>query len=189
MQALVKTHRVAPLIPDDSTRLRIISYPDPILRRVCLEVGDFGEPLRRLAARMIELMHESKGVGLAAPQVGVPVRVFVCNPTGEPGDDTVFVNPKLENLSGAVEHEEGCLSIPEASVLMRRAKHTTITARNVEGEPFERSAEELLARIWQHENDHLNGRLIIDHMSDTDELANRRILKELRDKHRGARKR
>jgi peptide deformylase len=174
MQAHVKTHRVAPLIPDDSTRLRIISYPDPILRRVCLEVGDFGEPLRQLAARMIELMHESKGVGLAAPQVGVPVRVFVCNPTGEPGDDTVFVNPKLENLSGAVEHEEGCLSIP---------------ARNVEGEPFERSAEELLARIWQHENDHLNGRLIIDHMSDTDELANRRILKELRDKHRGARKR
>lgn len=159
--------------------LRLIYYPDPILKRVCQPVESFGPELQALAGGMLALMHASEGLGLAAPQVGLAIRLFVCNPTGEPEDDAVYVNPKLSDLQGAAEELEGCLSIPDVDVTMRRSTRARIEAVDTEGKPFRQDGENLTARMWQHEMDHLDGRLITDNMSSTDEIANRRALKHL----------
>ncbi len=163
----------------DLEKLRIVYYPDPILREVCRPVEQFDDTIRGLVKRMFELMRAQKGIGLAGPQVGVLLRLFVCNPTGEPGDDLVCINPELADLSGAEEREEGCLSLPEVNVPIRRATHARIRACDETGKRYERDGEDLLARIWQHENDHLDGRLIVDYMSEASQIANRRVLKQL----------
>ena len=167
----------------DPAKLNLLTYPQPILRKACGPVEDFDDELAQIAARMLAVMHQHNGVGLAGPQVGLRVRLFVCNPTGQPEDDRVYVNPELSDLDGIVESEEGCLSIPEVNVMMRRAKSVTIRARSVAGEPVRGHAEDLLARIWQHETDHLDGKLIIDHMSEADRLDNRRVLKQLEEQY------
>ena len=173
------------------SRLRIVLYPNPVLKKRAVDVGKFnaehtlnGEGIAALAERMLELMREAKGVGLAAPQVGVGLRLFVCNPTGEPGDDLICVNPRFIERSGGEEREEGCLSIPGVTVTMRRAMSVVMAAFDVDGKPFQATGTELRARIWQHEMDHLDGRLIIDNMSATDEIANRRAIKQLQDQYR-----
>src|SRR5688500_18874757 len=93
--------------------LKIIEWPDPRLKAVSKPVEAFDEKLRSLAGRMFELMRADKGVGLAAPQVGVNIRMFVMNPTGNPEDDRVYVNPELHEPAGEEEGEEGCLSLPD----------------------------------------------------------------------------
>jgi len=158
---------------------RILYYPDPKLRRKCAPIKSFDESLAALASRMLELMKTHRGVGLAGPQVGVSRRIFVCHPTGEPGDDRVFINPQLVDLTGSVEAEEGCLSIPEVRVVVRRARQCKLEAFDLTGQPIETAAEDLLARIWQHEIDHLDGRLIIDRMNATDKVANKKLLAQL----------
>jgi len=163
------------------SRLRIVLYPNPVLKKRAADVGKFNAEIAVLAKRMLVLMREAKGVGLAAPQVGVGLRVFVCNPTGEPGDDLICVNPRFTELSGGEEREEGCLSIPGVTVTMRRAMSVVMAAFDVDGKPFQTTGTELRARIWQHETDHLDGRLIIDNMSATDEIANRRAIKQLQE--------
>lgn len=172
----------------DLDRLRIVCYPDPVLRRHCETVSEFGPDLTALAARMLELMRAGNGIGLAAPQVGLPIRLFVCNPTGNPEDDRICVNPTLSELVGSVEADEGCLSLPEVSVPMRRAESAALTAHNTDGGVYTVSGEGLQARVWQHEHDHLEGRLIIDRMPTSAELANRRILKQLRDAYNARKK-
>jgi peptide deformylase len=175
-------------LPDPSS-LRIVMYPDPFLKKKASAVEEFGDGLAALAARMLELMREAKGVGLAAPQVGVGIRLFVCSETGEAKDDLICVNPRLVELNGADEKPEGCLSIPEVSVTMRRAIGAVIEAFDVRGKPFQIRGTDLCARIWQHEVDHLDGRLITDAMSETDEIANRKALKQLEEQYRRARRR
>src|SRR5262245_61907887 len=90
---------------------RLVVYPDPRLRQKCAPVRKFDERLAALADQMLNLMRASNGVGLAGPQVGVMERIFVCNPTGNPQDDRIYVNPELQDLCGSIEAEEGCLSI------------------------------------------------------------------------------
>ena len=167
------------MVPTQVAHLTIVRYPDPVLRTPCEPVSSFGPDLAALADRMIELMREVNGVGLAAPQLGVPIRMFVSNVTGEPGNDIVCVNPQFSELTGGVENEEGCLSLPGVTVTLRRATRAVICARTPTGESFQKTGEDLAARVWQHESDHLDGRLIIDNMSATDEIANRRALKQL----------
>ncbi len=157
----------------------LVKHPDPRLRKRCASVEKFDEGLATLATRMLEIMRAANGIGLAAPQVGVPVRLFVCNVTGEPGKDMVFVNPTLTDLEGRAEAEEGCLSIPDVTVNVQRAVSCRIRAKDLDGEAIEMAGQELLARCWQHECDHLDGRLIIDLMSEGDKLANRKHLKRL----------
>ncbi len=159
--------------------LRIIHYPDPRLKKRCREVEAFDRKLAGIAARMLELMREDRGVGLAAPQVGLNIRLFVCNVTGEPKDDCVFVNPRLTDLEGDEVGEEGCLSIPEVTVNKHRAKACRLTASDLKGRPIEAVGVDLAARCWQHECDHLDGRLIIDNMSEADKIANRKQLRKL----------
>lgn len=161
--------------------LRIICYPDPVLKKVADEVVEFDRNLKSLARKMLDLMHEAKGVGLAAPQVGISIRLFVCNPAGEEGNDRMIVNPKFQELTGASVLEEGCLSLPGVTVNMRRATTAIMEAFDVDGSRIKFTGEELAARVWQHEVDHLDGRLIIDRMSESDEITNRRVIKQLRD--------
>lgn len=159
--------------------LAIVLYPNPVLKRVAVAVEDVDADLTAFAKRMIVLMHRAEGVGLAAPQVGVSLRMFVCNPTGEEGDDRVCINPRIIETSGAEAAEEGCLSLPGVTVTMRRATHVVMQGIGLDGNSFELTGDELYARVWQHETDHLDGRLIIDSMSSTDEITNRRPIKQL----------
>ncbi len=165
---------------------RIVLYPDPRLRRTCSDVETFDERLAALAGRMLELMKANKGVGLAGPQVGCLRRIFVCNPTGEPQDDQVYINPRLVDLSGSVEAEEGCLSIPEVRVVVRRARRCRMEACDLEGRAVVVEGQDLAARIWQHEIDHLDGRLIIDRMNPADRIANKKQIAQLEADYRKA---
>ncbi len=164
----------------DPEKLQMVFYPDPLLKKVCAPVERFDESLQRFAAGMIDLMRREEGVGLAAPQVGVLIRLFVCRVPGQADDSRVYVNPSLAELTGAAEMEEGCLSIPSVNVTMRRATHAVIEAFGTDGRPIAETGTDLLARVWQHEADHLDGRLIVDNMSTSDEISNRRSLKQLR---------
>ncbi|MGB0768438.1 MAG: peptide deformylase [Phycisphaeraceae bacterium] len=164
----------------DPDQLAIVSYPDPVLRIRAEPIAVIDDEIRTIASRMLELMHAAPGVGLAAPQVGLPLRLFVANPTGEPEDDRVYINPELiDPQPGKAARDEGCLSLPNITVEVHRPEGITIRARNLDGDPFEETADGLLARIWQHEYDHLDGVLIIDKMSPMDRMANRKAIKEL----------
>jgi peptide deformylase len=164
--------------------LKIIVYPDPRLKKVGTDVAVFDEKLEALARRMFELMREAKGVGLAAPQVGESIRLFVMNATGKPEDDIVYVNPVLTEGEGEEEAEEGCLSLPGINVDVFRSKKMRIDARDLKGQKISQTATGYLARIWQHEFDHLNGVLLTDRMGPVAKLANRRKLKELEAKYK-----
>lgn len=159
--------------------LKIIHYPDPRLRRVAEPVTEFGDDLQALAKRMFELMREEQGVGLAAPQVGVNLRLFVMNPTGKPEDDKVIVNPELFDADGNELGEEGCLSLPKIRANIERATELRLKAQDENGRPIEMELEDFDARVVQHEFDHLNGIMLIDRMGFTARMGIRRKLKEL----------
>ena len=163
--------------------LKIIFYPDPRLKRMSQPVELFDERLRALAGRMLELMREARGVGLAAPQVGENIRLFVMNATQEPGDDRVYVNPVLSDGEGEEEAEEGCLSLPGIHINVLRNKQIRMQAQDLDGKPIEQVANGLVSRIWQHETDHLNGTLLTDRMGAVAKMANRRILNDLKEQY------
>ena len=164
-------------------QLTIILWPDPRLKKFSKEIDAFDENLKALTDRMFVLMREHRGVGLAAPQVGINQRVFVMNATGKPEDDCVYVNPVLSDAEGEEESEEGCLSLPQINVQVWRSRKMHIAAQDLTGQKFAQEAEGYLARIWQHEFDHLNGMLLTDRMGPVAKLANRRILKDLEEKY------
>ena len=162
----------------------IISYPDPRLKKVSAPITAVDAAVRELAQQMFELMRQEKGVGLAAPQVAKNIRMFVMNATGNPEDDRVYVNPELSEAEGEEEGEEGCLSIPELRVKIFRSRKLRIQAKDLEGKPIDESAEGYVARIWQHETDHLNGILLTDRMGPVAKIANRALLKELEERYK-----
>jgi peptide deformylase len=155
-------------------------YPEPILRQVALPVEAFDEELRAIVAAMFERMRQSKGVGLAAPQVGLKRRILVLNPTGEAQDDLALVNPQIVARSGAdTLFDEGCLSFPGIYAEIRRPERCSVRAFDVEGRPIEAEYSGFVSRIVQHEYDHLEGVLLVDRMSPADKLRNRAALEEL----------
>jgi len=167
--------------------LKIIIYPDPRLKKVSEPVTRFDENLRDLVVEMFRLMREAHGVGLAAPQVGHNIRVFVMNATGEAGDDYILVNPVLSAADGQEESEEGCLSLPDIRIKVIRSKRITINAQDLQGQSFEHSAEGFIPRVWQHEFDHLNGIMLTDRMGPVAKMTHRKRLKELEDLYRKGR--
>lgn len=167
----------------DLAALRIIRYPDPRLLTASADLEEIDEAvLRPLTDRMFELMFQAKGVGLAAPQVGINLRFFVASPTYEPSDRRVYVNPQMVRVDEWVEEEEGCLSVPGVNVKIRRYSRATIEATDLAGKRFQEAGEDLPARIYQHETDHLEGRLIVDRMGPLAKLSHRRTLRELEEK-------
>ncbi len=172
--------------------LQILHYPASVLRRRAEAVGPVTDEVRAVASRMIELMFQAEGIGLAAPQIGLPWRLFVAHvpesddrPLGaEPmlatPDPLVFINPSLSAPSrDLVPFEEGCLSLPEITGEVRRPNEITISATGIDGVPFVLRGAGLLARCWQHEFDHLEGVLIIDRMTPPSRLRNRNAVRDL----------
>ena len=143
----------------------ILRYPDPRLRRPGEVVTAFDEGLQRLVNDMAETMYAAPGVGLAAPQIGVSLRLFIVDvASGDdaPSDLRVFANPEIIDRMGEIDFEEGCLSFPGAREEIRRAERVRVRAQDAQGNPFELEADGLLAIAIQHENDHLDGKLMID---------------------------
>jgi peptide deformylase len=145
--------------------LPILEYPDPRLKKVATPVTAFTPDLVRLVRDMAETMYTAPGVGLAATQVDVHKRVIVIDVSQAKDDLVVLVNPEIIAASGEVECEEGCLSVPGYYDTVYRAAQVTVRARNELGEPFERTAEDMLAVCVQHEMDHLVGRMFVDYLS------------------------
>ena len=137
----------------------IVKYPEPILQRPTEKVTEFDEELRTLAADMFESMYKAIGIGLAAPQVGVGKRITVIDLSNQknPKDKIVLVNPEIVHKEGKQVEEEGCLSLPEIRDKVSRAAKVKVKAQDLEGKWFEMEGEELLARAFQHEIDHLDG--------------------------------
>ena len=157
--------------------MRLIYYPDPRLLKVCSEAPlETSEHRAKLAVKMWKIMRKKRGVGLAAPQVGLNSRMFVWNYGGE---NHVIWNPILSYLTGSLEAAEGCLSLPQISVTMNRATSCVMSGEDVQGSRVSFSGEILTTRIWQHEIDHLDGKLIIDHMDREDTLSNKDAIKML----------
>ena len=138
---------------------------DPVLRERCEPVEDFDDELRALARDLLDTMYAAEGVGLAAPQVGVPRRLFAYDVREEGTPTGVLVNPRVVQRSGSQTDEEGCLSIPGLTAKVERAERVVVEGRDPEGEPVRLEAEGLLARCLLHEIDHLDGVLFLDHLS------------------------
>ena len=144
----------------------ILHYPDPRLREVGKRVETFDAELGALCDDMAETMYAAPGIGLAATQIGVALQLFVVDIAGEdePSDLRVFVNPEILERDGDVKFQEGCLSFPGASENVERAARVVVRAQDRDGKPFEIEAEGLMAIALQHEYDHLQGVLMIDHL-------------------------
>lgn len=145
--------------------LVIKKYPDDILRENGEDVLTFDKALDRLVTDMIETMYVAEGVGLAAQQVGIARRVLVLDVSPEGNAPQEFINPRIVDSDGKVPSEEGCLSIPDFRETISRKERVIVEAQNRRGEFFTTEADGILSICLQHEIDHLNGVLFIDHMS------------------------
>lgn len=161
--------------------MKIVFYPHPALRHPAKPLAAIDKQVHLDAGRMLELMYEQKGLGLAANQVFLPYRIVVLNPTGDPQQrerEEVLLNPVVLERKGTLEGEEGCLSFPGLFQKIRRAKTVLVQAYNLRGEVVEKTVSDLESRLWQHEVDHLDGILYIDKMGTIARLASRNMLKK-----------
>jgi peptide deformylase len=154
---------------------RIRTFGDPVLKRRAEEVAEIDGRIARLAEDMYLTMKEAHGLGLAAPQVGVSRRLFVYE-IGNSGPRTL-VNPVITETEGEWEHEEGCLSVPELFFSVRRPSHVRVTGYDLDGREVSIEAEELEAKLYQHEVDHLDGRLLLELLDDD---QRKQAMRELR---------
>jgi peptide deformylase len=145
----------------------IVTYPDPVLTCQAQDVEEITPEIETLIEDMVETMYEKEGVGLAAPQVGRSVRVITVDPTGPNirGDLTVLINPRITAAEGEMDSEERCLSVLEATCSFKRKQKITVEGLDRKGEPVALELEDFPAIVFQHEIDHLDGVLIIDHVS------------------------
>ncbi len=146
-------------------RLTILEFPDPRLRRVARPLESVTERERQLAADMLETMYDARGIGLAATQVNVHVRMLVLDLSEARNEPKVFINPEILDRSGVQVCEEGCLSVPGVAVEVSRAEKIRVRALDLNGAPFEMDAEGLMAVCIQHEIDHLDGKVFVDYLS------------------------
>ncbi|MBS0191772.1 MAG: peptide deformylase [Phycisphaerales bacterium] len=179
-------------MPVNAANLSILHYPEKALRTPAKAIPKASAETRQIAERMIELMYEAEGIGLAAPQVGLSIALFVLDvpkgdknsPESDPpsatSDAMVFINPKLTSFEGAPEpYEEGCLSLPDIRGDVLRPPIVTVQALDIDNKPFTLRASGLLARCIQHEFDHLQGVLILDKMTQMSRLKNRTAVRDL----------
>lgn len=145
-------------------KLSLRFYPDPILKQTSSEVMKFDKELHHFLDDLAETMYAEEGIGLAAPQVGVLSKITVID-TEQNGKVLELINPQIIDRKGKINSDEGCLSIPGYRDIIKRAEQIKVSALNRFGEPFEFDADELLSRCCQHEIDHLEGVLFIDHLS------------------------
>lgn len=158
----------------------VVKYPDPVLSKPAADVTEFDDALAQLVEDMFDSMYAAQGIGLAAPQIDISKRITVIDVSFKerPEDKLALINPVIVEMEGKQTEEEGCLSLPEIREKVQRAAWVKVRAQDVKGEFFEVEGEELLARAMQHEIDHLNGVLFIDHLSRLKrDLVHRKIRK------------
>lgn len=166
-------------------KLPVLQYPDPRLKEKCVPVAEINDELKQLAADMIETMYAEDGIGLAAPQVDRRIRMVVIDLSGPSKREgaTVYINPRLEVLDeDLIEGEEGCLSVPELKANVKRAAVVKVTALGLDGKEFSHEADDIGAICLQHECDHLDGVLFVDHLSRLKrKLYNDKVKKRLKE--------
>ena len=142
--------------------MEVLKFPNPVLRKKCEKVETVDEEIKKIARDMAETMYAENGIGLAAPQVGITKRIFVVDV-----DDELItvINPEITISGEKVKMEEGCLCLPEVTVEIERLSDVQLKGLDIDGKEISIEAGDLLARALQHETDHLNGMLIIDHLS------------------------
>jgi peptide deformylase len=152
--------------------LHLITYPHPTLRYPAKPIARVDAHLKSLVGEMFDIMYEHRGVGLAATQVNLPIRLFVANPSGEKetGPELVFINPVIQRATGSAEAEEGCLSLPGINATVKRNKSVKINAYGMDGTEINAEVDGFLARIIQHELDHLDGVLFIDRVPEQNRM-------------------
>ena len=163
----------------DYSECTITQYPTPVLREKAQPVEEINDEIRVLAERMVDIMVETNGVGLAGPQAGVNLRIFVVSTDGTKESARVYINPTIKLEGKIVANEEGCLSLPGISGNVNRYSKCTVTATDLDGNEFTEVGEGLLARAFQHEFDHLEGTMIKDRLGYAAKLRARRKLKKL----------
>ncbi len=162
--------------------MKIVNYPHPALRAMCKPVMNIDKDVRLTAGAMLDLMYEREGLGLAAPQVTLDMRLIVMNFEGEPERkdlEVVAINPVIVESKGIEKDREGCLSFPGLYQDIRRAKAVKVQYYDLDGKLNEMTCSELAARIWQHEIDHLNGVLFIDKMGPLQRYGSRKDIQTL----------
>jgi peptide deformylase len=161
----------------------IVKFGNPVLEKPAEKVTVFDEDLQNLVDDMFESMYAAKGIGLAAPQIGISWRIAVIDVTfkEDPNAKLVLINPEIIHTEGKHVQSEGCLSIPDFRENVTRPNKVTVRAQDVRGRVFERTGEDLLARAFLHETDHLNGKLYISHLSSLKrDLIKRKIRKMIK---------
>lgn len=170
--------------------MRIVYYPDPVLLKKAETLTAVPENLAEILEGMRHVMQIEKGIGLAAPQVGLSLRILLANPTGKPEDEIVMINPEIVKFYGKrIWKEEGCLSFPEIWGEVLRSEHVDVEYLDPTWTKKTITASDLLARVFQHEIDHLSGILFVTKMRPGDKVANQARLKELREQYEALRAR
>jgi len=168
----------------DIQKCRITHYPAEVLAKAAEPVEKIDDNIRRLTEKMTEIMLERKGIGLAAPQAGVPLRIFIISLDGTRENVRVYINPTVTPAGESSLIEEGCLSVPGVRTNIRRYAKCTVTATDLDGNEFTEQAEGLYARALQHEYDHMQGITIVSRMGHTAKIAHRKQLKRLKEEHK-----
>jgi len=147
--------------------VQLVIHPHPVLRYSAKPIARVDKELKEIVQEMFRIMYAAHGVGLAANQVALPIRLFVCNPSGvqDEGPEMVFINPVISKQKGVEEAEEGCLSLPGVNAIVKRSKSLWVNAYDISGKEIDAEVSGYLARIIQHEIDHLDGVLFVDRLS------------------------
>jgi peptide deformylase len=161
-------------------RLDIVHWPDPVLLRGTKPVERVDDELREVVSQMGRVMTDLRGVGLAAPQVGLSRRLMLVCPTGEPGEETVVLNPEILGREGSGDMEEGCLSFPGIYGVITRPERVEVRYRDLDWVEKTMTLDGFVARVFQHEFDHLNGVVFVDRMTPADKMKNRGRLEDLK---------
>jgi len=167
----------------DFEKCRLTHYPADVLAGSASPVEKIDDNIRQLIVKMTDVMLKNKGVGLAAPQIGLPLRLFIISLSGNRAGVKVYINPTVTPGGELDAVEEGCLSVPGVYTKIRRYKKCKVTATDLDSNEFTEEADGLYARALQHENDHINGITIVNRMGQAAKIAHRRQLKKLREDH------
>ncbi|UCG57935.1 MAG: peptide deformylase [Phycisphaerales bacterium] len=168
----------------DVEKCRITHYPAHVLSERARPVQQIDDGIRRLVEKMTDIMLEHKGIGLAAPQVGVPLRLFIISLDGNRENVRVYINPTITPGGEFDSREEGCLSVPGVYTKMRRHSTCKVAATDLSGDDISEQAEGLHARVLQHESDHIDGITIVNRMGQAARIAHRKQLKKLTEEHK-----
>jgi len=172
----------------DIEKCQITYYPDVVLKQTAKKIDKIDDGIRKLVKKMTDIMLENKGIGLAAPQAGISLQLFIISLNASRENVRVYINPTVTPAGSLDTLEEGCLSVPGVYTHIKRYKKATVTATDLDGNQFTEDADGLYARALQHEYDHLQGLTIADRMGSAARIAHRRQLKKLQGQYNGTAK-